>query len=96
MSVGRRIIFDKVSGKVIYDMGEILGDGILPREPIGGLDYIDLEVGQDADSFKRVAEYHVDPQTKTIVFDKLHEPVLTQEEQIAELQQELLIAQGVI
>ncbi|SHJ62649.1 hypothetical protein [Clostridium magnum] len=96
MSAGRRIIYDTVTGKIVYDMGEIVGEGILPREPFNSLDYVDLEVGQDADSFKRVSQYHIDPATKTVVFDVLREPVLTEAEQIAQLQQDLLIAQGVI
>lgn len=96
MSAGRRIIYDTVTGKIVYDMGEIIGDGVMPREPFNALDYIDLDVGQDTDSFERAVEYHIDAATKTVVFDVLREPVLTEAEQIAQLQQDLLIAQGVI
>lgn len=97
--VGRRIIFDKSTGKIIFDMGEMQGD-VLPREDLGELDHIDLEYGQDTDKFMRVKKYHIDTKTKTVVFDELYEPVETEGEKLrrekAELENQLLRAKGVI
>lgn len=97
MQVGRRIIFDKVTGKIIMDSGEHYGD-IPLLVPITELDFIDLPYGQDSDKFNRVKNgvYYVDVATKKIVFDELFDPIPTQEQQIAELQQQLLQAQGVV
>lgn len=95
IQVGRRIIFDKITGAIIFNTGEMQGD-MPPREVINELDFIDLPFGQDSDKFMRAKVYHVDPITKEVVFDELVEPTLTPEQQIAELQQQLLQAQGVI
>ncbi|WP_373845053.1 hypothetical protein [Clostridium sp.] len=91
--IGRRIIFDTATGKIIMDTGEMQGsDGsLLPREPINGLDYIDLPYGQDSDKFNRVKSYHVNPETKEIVFDEFYNPVQTPEQRISELENQLLI-----
>lgn len=91
--IGRRIIFDTQTGKIIMDTGEMQGsDGsLIPREPINGLDYIDLPYGQDSDKFNRIKSYHVDPTSKTVVFDELYDPIQTPEERIQELENQLLI-----
>ena len=96
--IGRRIIFDTTTGKIITDMGEMQGsDGsLIPREPINGLDYIDLPYGQDSDKFGRVKSYHVDVTSKTVVFDELYDPPVDKDAEILQLQQQLLQAQGVI
>lgn len=97
MDIGRRIIFEKSTGKIILDMGEMSGD-ILPREDLGELDHIDLPFGQDADKFKQgIKAYHIDPETKTLIIDEVMERVLTPEQQqIEDLQNKLLVAEGVI
>lgn len=95
IEVGRRIIFEKSTGKIIMVMGEMQGD-VLPREDLGELGYIDLEYGQYSDEFSKVKSFHIDPDTKKVIFDEIIEPVLTPEQQIAELQQQLLQAQGMV
>lgn len=95
LKIGRRIIFDKLTGKVICEMGEIAGD-VLPREDINELDYVDLEYGQHNDKFRRANRYYIDSNTKKVVFDELREPIKTPEEKIVELENKLLIAEGVI
>lgn len=96
VQIGKRIIFDKTTGKVLADFGEMQGDNILPRETIGELDYVDLSYGQDRDKFMRVKSYHINPDTKEVIFDELFDSIPTPEQQIAELQQQLLQAQGVV
>ena len=95
MEIGRRIIFDSITGKVISNSGEMQGE-VLPREDIGGLDYVDYPYGYEADKFMRAKSFHIDPLTKAVVFDELYEPVLSPQEQIEDLQNQLMIAQGVI
>lgn len=90
MQYGQRIIFDTKNGKVLNGaLGEMSGDlqeGLRPE----AIDFIDLPYGdlilQDAQ------DYHIDPATKQIVIDSYREHVPTYEE----LQQQLLISQGVI
>mgnify|MGYP000863659640 CR=1 FL=1 len=93
MNIGRRIIYDSVSGKVLLDLGEGQGE---PRVAINSLDYIDLPYGQDSDKFGRVKSYHVDVTSKTVVFDELYDPPVDKDAEILQLQQQLLQAQGVI
>lgn len=95
IQVGRRLIFEKLTGKIVMDMGEMAGE-VLAREPLNELDYLDLAYGQDSDKFMRVKAYHVDTTTKQVIFDELYEPVVTPQQQIEDLQNQLLIAQGVI
>lgn len=94
IQVGRRIIFDNTNGKIIFDMGEMQGN-VLPRENIGGLDYIDLPFDQDSDKFMRVKKYHIDVNTKQVIFDELYPAVETEEEKLrrekAELENQLLL-----
>lgn len=96
--IGRRIIFDTQTGKIISDLGEMQGtDGsLISRDTISGLSYIDLPYGQDSDKFNRVKFYHVDVATKTVVFDELYDPPVDKDAEIATLQQQLLQSQGVI
>lgn len=96
--IGRRIIYDTTTGKIISDLGEMQGsDGsLIPREPINGLDYIDLPYGQDSDKFSGVKSYHVDVVSKSVVFDELYDPPVDKDTEILQLQQQLLQAQGVI
>ncbi|RMD04896.1 hypothetical protein D9O40_00655 [Clostridium autoethanogenum] len=96
--IGRRIIYDTTTGKIIMDSGEMQGsDGDLKeRGAISGLAYIDLPYGQDSDKFNRVKSYHVDITTKTVVFDELYDPPVDKDAEIATLQQQLLQSQGVI
>lgn len=96
--IGRRIIFDTQTGKIISDLGEMQGtDGALKeRDSINGLGYVDLPYGQDSDKFNRVKSYHMDTTTKTVVFDELYDLPVDKDAEIATLQQQLLQSQGVI
>ena len=96
--IGRRIIYDTTTGKIITDMGEMQGsDGsLVARESINGLSYIDLPYGQDSDKFSRVKSYHVDVASKAVVFDELYDPPVDKDAEVVQLQQQLLQAQGVI
>jgi hypothetical protein len=92
MDRGRRILYDTAMGGIIMDTGEVSGD-VLPHEEIQGqIEVLDLPYGFESDKFMRAKRYHVDPETKAVIFDELSEPQLSYEE----LQQQLLIAQGVI
>ncbi|MBI6873731.1 hypothetical protein [Clostridium aciditolerans] len=93
IEIGRRIIYDKLNGKVLVDLGEMQGD-VLPKEAIGGLDFIDLPYEQDSDKFSRVKKYHIDVNSKQVVFDELYEPVLTPEQRIQNLENQLLLSEN--
>lgn len=99
MNYGKRLIFDKVTGKVLNgtfdEMSGDLQEGLRPME----IDYIDLPYGYNENNFKEAIEYYIDvtkptssPLSERIVITKHVEHVPTYEE----LQQQLLIAQGVI
>ena len=95
MQIGSRIIFNKLTGKVLNGMFDERLDGGLTQVMIdemrpNEIDFIDLEYGDT--TLVEVDQYHIDVETKTIVIDSKIEHVLTYEE----LQQQLLIAQGVI
>lgn len=97
MEYGKRIIFDKSTGKVLnYCLEEMAGDlqeGLRPLE----MDFIDLPFGYNENNFKEAIEYHVDIETKEIVIDKYKEIQLTPEQQIIkELENQLLLKEGVI
>ena len=91
MERGRRIIFDKATGKIYTDTGEAVGD-LFPHDEISGLDYIDFPYGYESDNFSKAVKYHIDTDTRTVIFDELIPLPMTYEE----LQQQLLIVQGVI
>lgn len=95
IQVGRRIIFDKTSGEVIIDFGEMQGD-VMERQHYDGISYVDLPYGYESDKFLRVKKWHIDINTGLPVFDELFNPIPTSEQQIAELQQQLLQTQGVV
>ncbi|ACL19483.1 conserved hypothetical protein [Desulfitobacterium hafniense DCB-2] len=90
MEYGKRIIFDPSNGRVLnYCLEEMSGnlqEGLRPES----IDFIDLPYGDT--TLRDVDAYHVDVQTRTVVVDSYREHTLTYEE----LQQQLLIAQGVI
>lgn len=90
LQYGKRIIFNKITGKVLDNcFGEMSGDlqeGLRPIE----IDFIDLAYGDKI--IQDASEYHIDVATKTIVIDSMATHTLTYDE----LQQQLLQAQGVI
>lgn len=99
MEIGRRLLIDKTTNKVVHDFGEMSGE-VLPRSDINNLVFIDLEYGQYSDEFSRLKEginsiTMADIDNKVFKFE-LNTPVRTPQQQIAQLQQELLQTQGVI
>ena len=85
MQRGSLIIYDN-NGKIWYNSGDAEGD-ILPHEYPAGLPYIETAFGELRN--KRVLS--VDVKTQTLITEDM--PV---QPTYAELQQQLLIAQGVI
>lgn len=96
MQIGRRILFNKVTGKIICDLGEMQGD-VLPRENLNEKDIgiIELDYGQYAEEFSRATSIRVNPETRELLFE-LREKVLSPEQQIIELENQLLVLSGVI
>ena len=80
MNLGRRIVYDNQTGKVILDTGEQT-DATEERPVWNGITYIDLEYGAYEDEFSRVIKYHVDVATKTVIFDELTPIPITTDEQ---------------
>ena len=92
MRIGSRIIFDQ-DGEVIVHLSEVDGS-VLPRKPISNIDYIDLSYGEvDYSKFRIVA---IDTATRTPILEEI--PYVKTEEQlrIEELENELLLASGVV
>lgn len=96
--IGRKIFFEKSSGKVILDTGERSGDVIettleqdmsfykaLTGRVPSTVGCIQLDYGQYADEFATAHGYHVDVVNRTIVFDFAGVNTITKEIKIAEL-----------
>jgi hypothetical protein len=99
MQIGRRLLIDKSTNKVIHEFVEMNGE-VLPRPDINNLILIDLEYGKYSEEFTRLKDglnsvKVVGIENKILEFD-LREQIQTSEQQIAELQQKLLQAQGVV
>lgn len=99
MEIGRRLLIDKSTNKIVHEFGEMNGE-VLPRPDISNLILIDLEYGAYSEEFIRLKDglnsvKIIDIENKILEFD-LREPLQTPEQQISELQQQLLQAQGVI
>lgn len=67
MEIGKRIIFDKQTGKVLNgcldEMSGSIQDGLRPPE----IDFIDLQYGDN--TLEGVSTYHIDVETRKIVID---------------------------
>lgn len=72
MQIGRRILFNKNTGKIIMDTGEMQGH-VTPREPLNEEDIgiVELEFGAYTNEFSRAIRFHIDPITKDVVFEEL-------------------------
>lgn len=95
MKIGRRIIFNKATGKVLNGTFDEKFDSGLTQEMIDELrpieiDFIDLPYGDV--TLEDVDNYHIDIKTRAIVIDSKITHIPT----YSELQQQLLQAQGVI
>lgn len=95
MARGRRIYFDGTNGAIILDTGEVHEEAPAFSE-FSNIQYIDLDYGANAAEFGRVIRYHVDPETKTVVFDELAPIQQDKDAYITELENELLMARGLI
>lgn len=91
LQVGNRIYYNQ-NGKVILQTGEMQGD-VLPRTENEVISYIDLLYGDKI--LEGVQEFHIE--NGQIVIDKKVIPQPTAEElKIQELENQLLVASGVI
>ncbi|MBZ9633202.1 hypothetical protein [Clostridium sp. FP1] len=94
MEYGKRIIFDKLTGKVLdncfEEMSGNLQEGLRPLQ----IDFIDLPFGDIR--LKEVLSYHIDTITKSIVVDSKAEHVQTDAEKIVQLETKLLESEGVL
>ncbi|MCB2300945.1 hypothetical protein [Clostridium tagluense] len=94
MEIGKRIIYDKATGKVLNntfeEMSGSLQEGLRPLQ----MDYLDLPYGDT--TLKEIDQYHIDVINKTIVVDSRTIHTQTEEEKIVELQNKLLESEGVI
>lgn len=95
MEIGKRIIFNKQTGKVLNSCFDEMTDTGLTQEQVNELrpveiDFIDLQYGDT--TLQDVDKCHIDISTRKIVIDSKVKHVPTYEE----LQQQLLQAKGVI
>lgn len=94
MKTKRRIFYDKITGKILCHIPEREQSEDLPI--INELAYKDFEIGYKTDEFQKAKNMHIDVTTDDIIFDEFIPDMVTPQEQIAELQQQLLQAQGVV
>ncbi|HAG43824.1 MAG TPA: hypothetical protein DCL31_11445 [Clostridium sp.] len=94
--IGRRIFYDELTGKVIFEFGEMRGD---PKEyeRYNKIIYKDYPYGYKKEEFERALEYHIDIETGEVIFDRLIEIKETEEEKLRrekeELENQLLLLQ---
>lgn len=89
MNLGRRIVYDSITGGIVLDTGE--ETNAMAERPIwNGITYIDIPYGQDADKFARVVKYHVDVTNKIVVFDQLGPVVITTDAKLTALYKSIL------
>ena len=89
MNLGRRIVYDSVTGGIILNTGEDT-TATAERAVWNGTTYLDIPFGQDSDKYSRVLKYHIDIATKTVIFDQLGPVIITQDAKISALFQSLL------
>lgn len=104
MQIGMRIIYCSETGKILNgaldEMSGDLQEGLRPDS----IDFLDLPFGYDENNFKKAMEYRVDvtksndvPFSERIVIDSYFPEIKTPEQlRIEELENELLLASGVI
>ena len=89
MNLGRRIVYDSVTGGIILNTGEDT-TATAERAVWNGITYIDIPFGQDTDKYSGVLKYHVDIATKAVIFDQLGPVIITQDDKIKFLFQNLM------
>jgi hypothetical protein len=96
MDRGRRIFWDSATGVILLDTCEASGDVNPHPEVVGNVMILDLPYGQDQDKFNSGSTRHIDPDTAVVIFDEVIPAVVTPEQIIEDLENQLLIALGVI
>ena len=91
IQVGNRIIFDQ-DGDIICQLGEM--QGIQKRKVITSLGFIDLKV--DEIDYKKYRIVGINVETKQPILDEIPQFKTEEEQRIEELENELLLASGVI
>lgn len=89
MNLGRRICYDSITGEIILDTGEEI-NATAERPVWNGITYIDIPYGQDADKYSRVVKYHVNVNSKTVIFDELGQIVIPEDTKFKALYQNIL------
>lgn len=92
MQIGNRIIHDQ-DGDIIAQLGEMQGD-VSPRKEITKIDFVDLKYGEIDTSKYRIVK--IDVATKKPVLETVEVPLSPEQQRILELENELLLASGVI
>ena len=99
MEMGKRIIYNKLNGRVLNsELDERIDSGLTEEmfnnmRPIE-IDFIDLPYGDT--TLYEVEQYHIDIETKTIIIDSRMPHVQTEAERIAELENIILESEGLI
>jgi hypothetical protein len=92
MNRGNRIYFDQ-DGEILLQTGDMSGD-VLPHKEITKIDFIDLEYGEiDTTKFSITK---IDVSTKKPFLQNIEIPLTPEQQRIIELENELLLASGVI
>lgn len=92
MDRGNRIYFDQ-DGEIILQTGEMSGD-VLPHKTITKVDFVDLEYGEVDLSKNKIVK--IDVATKKPFLENIEVPLTPEQQRILELENELLLASGVI
>lgn len=92
MQVGNRIIFDQ-DGEIVFQTGEMSGD-VLERKEITALNFVDLPYGAIDHSTHGIAS--IDVATQQPILVELPNVLTTEQQQIIDLENQLLLASGVI
>ena len=92
IQLGNRIVFDQ-DGEIIHQTGEMQGD-VLPRKEITELNFIDLEYGEINYSTHRIVL--IDVETKQPILEEIPQFKTEEQLRIEQLENELLLASGVI
>jgi hypothetical protein len=92
MNRGNRIYFDQ-DGDIILQTGDMSGD-VLPHKAITKVDFVDLEYGEI--DTKKYAITKIDVATKKPFLENIEVPLTPEQQRILELENELLLASGVI
>src|SRR5690606_30633969 len=93
MEIGRRLLFNKKTGNLIVDLGEMKGENIPQREFYTEEDIaiLDLDYGQYADKFNRAENVKLNIETNELIFELIEETKTPEQQRIEELENQLLL-----